>query len=213
MSARAKPTFEVLAVLTILGLLGGYTVLARGKAKHRNADSQCRNNLGQIAMAALQYADDHRFFPHFTQISRLDGDHTSDTSARAMRVLVAKGYLDDPSVFICPASLDAAPALAPAHVILTAATDNSYGWTRRGLTTNSHCNNFLAGDKARLIEEKLDRPERAGNMHGNHRECMNVVSTDAHVQRIVPEGDQITTGNIANTTNSPPGGYLGVLND
>ena len=130
-----------------------------------------------------------------------------------MKLLVRFNYLTDPNVFVCPSSPDRAPALAPERVALTAATDLSYGWTRRGLTTNCQCRHIVAGDKARFVPEE-DATHR-GNMRGNHAECMNVVMSDAHTQRIPPEGDQITTKNIAvcQTSAAGVGGYLGVLPD
>jgi hypothetical protein len=70
---------------------------------------------------------------------------------------------------------------------------------------------MLFCDKARLVPDLADRPERCGNMVGNHPDCMNAVCQDGHTVRITPDTDIINTHNIADTTS--PGGFLGVLDD
>jgi hypothetical protein len=205
---RRRPSFDIVLVALILALLGGYLALAKERARRKNSHKDCAENLGRIAMAAFQYADDKRFLPHMTRIPELDGDHTTDTAAQAMNLLVKYGYQTDPRVFVCPASRDRIPERAPEKIALTASVDLSYGWTRRGLTTNGGLN-LLAGDKSRFVPE--EDGWHTGNMRGNHTDCMMAVFTDGHVTRIRPEGDGITTKNVASTRVG--GGYLGVLAD
>ncbi len=51
-------------------------------------------------------------------------------------------------------------------------------------------------------------------MRGDHPDCMMVVHVDGHTMRLTPEGDQITTKNVALCQTTPSiGGYLGVLQD
>jgi len=98
--------------------------------------------------------------------------------------------------------------------------DLSYGWTKRGLTTNSQSTVLVSGDKARILQTTDDGgtgtqggAKHTNNAIGNHKDAMLVVCVDAHSQRLTPNGDQITTLNVAQATASPPGGYLGVLED
>ncbi len=208
---RRRPSFEIGLLVVIVALVAGYAAFARERGRAKKEHVVCASNLQKIGLAAMQYADDKRFFPHLTKLSQLDGDHTSDTSALAMNLLVKFNYLSDPSVFVCPGSRDHAPALAPERVALTAATDLSYGWTRKGIAPNCQCLHMIAGDKARFVTEE-DSTHR-GSMRGNHADCMQVVMSDGRVERIKPDGDSINTRNIANTTMAAPSGFLGVLPD
>jgi prepilin-type N-terminal cleavage/methylation domain-containing protein len=103
---------------------------------------------------------------------------------------------------------------------LTDMLDCSYGWTLRGLTSNSQSTVFVSGDKARIQTTTDDQGSatggggnHTGNCIGNHKDCMICVCVDSHTQRLTPNGDQITTANVADSTNTPPGGYLGVVED
>ncbi|HZV02630.1 MAG TPA: DUF1559 domain-containing protein, partial [Planctomycetota bacterium] len=209
-------------------------------ARLKAGEERCANNLKQIGLAAMTYADDKRFFPHRAVMSRLDPGATSNTAPRCLRALLCFGYLEDPQVFVCPSSPDHAgrfeapdrrlfcwtsgsPGAVPLGASpiydttgagdrpLTAMTDLSYGWTMKGLCGASMSTNLVAGDKARLVPGRGDDPEREGNMRGNHAQRLNAVCLDAHVVRITPEGDEVTTHNVAETTQG--GGYLGVLED
>jgi hypothetical protein len=146
---------------------------------------------------------------HFMLAQRAPGVD-SDESARAIRLLYSFNYLEG-RPFVCPGSNDVAQGPTPRDEHLTVATDLSYGYTTRGHTTNVISSWLLFADKARYVSELTDRPERSGNMAGNHPDCMNAVCQDGHTIRITPENDCINTHTIANTT--WPGGFLGVLPD
>jgi hypothetical protein len=74
---------------------------------HTKAEStRCANNLKQIGLAAIQYSDDKRFFPHIAPRDQLDGGYTSNTAARVFRALVFYNYDDNPESFVCPSSPD-----------------------------------------------------------------------------------------------------------
>jgi hypothetical protein len=237
---RGFALFELLFVLLGIGLAWCFLRITCLSARLKAGEERCANNLKQIGLAALNYADDRRFFPHRALISRLDPGVTSNIAPRCCRALFCFGYLEDPRVFVCPSSPDRAAPFEPpvarffcwssgtpgsvpvgASPIydttgagdrpLTAMTDLSYGWSMKGLSGGSISTNLLAGDKARLVPGRGDDPEREGHMRGNHAQRLNAVCLDAHVVRILPEGDEVTTHNVAETTQG--GGFLGVLED
>jgi len=244
MRQRGLTLLEALFLVAIVFLLVTLLGVTRLSSHRHQKTAKCSNNLKQIGMAALQYADDKRAFPHIGAANALDGGIESDTAARCIRSLIHFNYDDNPDGFICPSSRDLAAGLddaarrdtrnfhwaagkgpqnpitdSPLYNVggagdrpLTEMTDLSYGWTRRAFASNAIPATPLAGDKARIVEDRELEPLRQGNMAGNHRDAMNVVYVDAHVARLTPDPDSgITTHNVADTT--PGGGFLGVLGD
>ncbi len=250
MKRRNGMTLVDLAVMVNLGFIGFLFLVVvtvpmgcRG-GRGRAIQTKCGNNLKQIGLAAIQYADDKRFFPHIAPIKSLDGGWQSDTASRVARALINQGYHDDHEAFVCPSSPDqyvpitkaarenmrafrwggkdgapdAPSPLVKAHETdrpLDEMTELSYGWTRRGYSPNSHSANLLAGDKSRSqARDDVPQPGTAhvGNMAGNHKDAMLAVCVDGHTIRLTPNGDQITTRTIGETT-GPGAGFLGVLGD
>ena len=243
---------ETLVALAVVGL--GVLLLAPALLKTRGEANRthCGNNLKQIGLAALQYSDDKRWFPHVAAISSLDGGYDSNTAARCLRSLVHFNYLDNPESFVCPSGIDSPaplttrqkmdirlwswkenadaedatkPPLVREDVNDRALNDPemttlSYGWTRRGLTSNTMSSIALAGDKARRQHDDQGfspyHDAHYGPMIGNHEDCMLIVATDAHTQRLTPNSDGLNTGSssasISGTANGGDG-YLGVLAD
>jgi len=240
---------ELLVVIAIIGILATLLMPALMKAKEKANQTKCTNNLKQIALSGIQYADDKRFFPHVTKLTSLDPDVTTSTApAQCIRSFTFFNYDDNPESYICPSSVDfvsplddasksdirawtwgighdlAAPFVPP---IVTADSEDktltangiqslSYGWTRKGFTSNSLSSNLIAADKARQIASNDvtggTTGGHTGQTTGNHKDCMVAVCIDAHTQRVVPNGDVMDTTKIAQaTTNSD--GFLCVLSD
>jgi type II secretory pathway pseudopilin PulG len=87
----------VLGVTLLVFLLGGGVCVAlmmpaMAQAKARANQTKCANNLRQIGLAAIQYADDKRFYPY---------DANGDTNA-VLLVLQQNRYIDDLQHLACP---------------------------------------------------------------------------------------------------------------
>lgn len=243
---------DLAVLVATVSLVAAFQVPSYLRCRTASNRTICARNLKQIALAAMQYSDDKRFFPHIAKITELDGDHATATSARCLRSLVFFGYLDNPEDFVCPSSADetallttaqkqdlrrwswradrdvADPSVSP--IVSADASDLplsdrdmttlSYGWTRRGYTSNGCCQ-LLAADKSRRQDgDGLLGPARTGAhvgpLAGNHGDCMVAVAADGHTTRIAPEGDVLTTGRVSPSisgTENPGDGYLGVLAD
>src|ERR1700678_2061071 len=114
---RRDPGFTVIELIIVIGVLALVTTLlmpALVKTREKSTEPRCRTNLKQIALAAMQYADEKRFFPHRAKMSKLDGGFSTDTAARCMRALVYYNYDDKPESFVCPSSPDEWKPLEPA---------------------------------------------------------------------------------------------------
>ncbi|MEZ0230281.1 MAG: hypothetical protein ACAI25_16785 [Planctomycetota bacterium] len=237
----------IVGVVVLVGAAAFRVGTMRLQAKAAHGET-CSNRLRQLGMAAVQYSDDKRFLPHLGPISKLDPGYKSNVTSRVFRALVYFNYLDDPKQFVCPASPDApapwdeavkkdprtfrwsgeagAPGLSPvvqggAEVSdrpLDGATEISYGWTRRGLTTNTSALNAVAADKSMRVGEDASAASKAahqGSMVGNHKDFMVVLFTDGHTRQITKAGDTMTmtTATISRAEASGSAGYLGVLGD
>jgi hypothetical protein len=97
----------VFGVITVITLLFG-SVALRPLTPHKERANQakCANNLKQIALAAIEYSDDHHVFPHVGSPEVLDGGYKSNTATRVFRTLVWCTYVEDPEAFVCPSSAD-----------------------------------------------------------------------------------------------------------
>lgn len=181
----------------------GLAVAALGRATGKANRSKCHNNLRQIAFGAIQHADDRRVMPHVGPPGELAGGVESNHATRTLRSLVDMGYLESGG-FVCPESNDVAvePVLPTAagqrwtwgalrgapHVDATSpdardptlaeTTELSYGWTRRGLSSNARSTTPLAADRA---VRARDADPTDDPLQGNHVGGLGVMQADGSV--------------------------------
>jgi hypothetical protein len=188
------------AVVLVLGLAAAFVKVATIQIRERSKGSACESNLQQIGLAAIQYCDDKRFYPHVRAIRERDGDATTNEGPRALRSLLYFTYLEDPAVFCCPESAD-----EPAKLNEAARAElRRFGWN--GGTESGAPPIAVAGEHDRPLAETKDlsygwmREAHGGNaIHGftvcgdrascNHAGSFCVVINDASTHRIRAKND------------------------
>jgi hypothetical protein len=172
---------------------------------------KCSNNLRQIAMATIQYADDKRFFPHVAKVKQLDGDADTSDAPRSIRALVWYGYYDNPEGLVCSSSNDLYVPIQdnnvrenmrlwlwkgktgePTNSPWTGGNDPSlrnveelsYTYTRRGYNSGVSSTKILAADRATRVKGS-ETSKWPGDV-GNHEGGWNVVKADATVEFCTP---------------------------
>jgi hypothetical protein len=227
----AKTVLIVLAVIFLLcvagtGVLAALMVPALNRAKQKANRTKCSNNLRQLGLASLQYADDKRFFPHVGSLRELDGDVTTSDVPRKVRTLVYFYYHDNPEGFICPESYDlfipmppaamndtklwfwdgganpGAPGLSPIvdgapDPALDQTLELSYGTTRKPMNSNARSTALLGADRALRDGTDVGNP-----LEGNHPDGWNVLRADCTTTWVSTYGSPTPSMDLTRTTPS-----------
>lgn len=202
-------TLFTLLGLAVVACLPAAMALARDRADR----TACADRLRRLASAAIQYADERRFFPKIAPHRVLDGGIETADAPRKVRALLWYGYHDDPRAWVCPASDDEAEPAATAARLdprawrwagavgspsgtsgpiaeadgdpsLLATHELSYGWQRRTLTSGGAMSgDTIAGDRAVRGDDAGPGDGLPGSA-GNHAGGWNVVTVTRGVQWI-----------------------------
>ncbi len=89
---------ELLVVVAIIAVLAALLLPALSRAKEQSKSAACINNLHQVGIAYLSYADDH------DGELRLRDDMPGQSSCNYAAVLINTGYIRSWSVFYCPSA-------------------------------------------------------------------------------------------------------------
>lgn len=107
MQRRGFTLIELLVVIAIIAILAAilFPVFARAREKARQ--SSCLSNMKQLALAAMQYAQDYdeRWHPHYyaAPVALPQPDGGSPTTALTW-AHVSYPYINNTQVFLCPSN-------------------------------------------------------------------------------------------------------------
>ena len=136
---------------------------------------------------------------------------TGGHQAKIIRALLWYGYHDNPEGWICPSSFDQFIPIGDAavrdkirlwywegasdgqiskspfvdgqgDVELSETTELSYGWTIKGMNSNTRSTSLLGADRARRLDEESSMDTSSAGLLGNHSDGWNVLKADATVE-------------------------------
>ena len=214
---RGIQRLDVVVLMAILGLGTALLASVHVRAREKTACSRCSTRLRQVALGAISYADDKRFFPRLDPgPGGLTGGPESSTARRTIELLVRQGYTDE--VPVCPASDD---TLAPVPRDADPSAPRpgldedphlSYGWTRRAMNASVRSTAPLAADRAiraRPPDARRDPSLPPGRV-GNHEQGLLLAQADGSVIWIPASELDALAALVATDERDPRSGFLGI---
>ena len=186
---------ELLVVMAIICVLAGILLPAVFGARQRALRAKCLSNLHQISLSLIAYANDNdeRFpdlvAPDGTVVPAVgpDGTIAAEPARSAFALLLKRGYIQTPEVFICPATTDRIPDGFPAlcreadlRDLILPEDGCSYGWDPTK-THHAHGSCAIAADKPSSGVSELLAGTTDNNSDNHQRKGQNVLFNSGHV--------------------------------
>lgn len=198
---------ELLVVIAIIAILAGMLLPALGRARDEARKVRCTSNLKQLGTAMHLYLNKFGDMSSFAEPAK---DFRGD---EFLCILFWKDIVQEPKVFVCPATSDRGPVDEAGDDIpmpgkewsnwnkVTTLEDKecSYAARCKGITGDTHRNtghDFTESAMSGSSVMACDKGINAARTSDNHSDGVNVVYFDSHVtfipdiQTFVGEDDQ-----------------------
>ena len=100
---------ELLVVIAIIAILAGMLLPALGQAREKARSISCVNNMKQVGLARLMYADDYNSSIIPFSIHYADPVNNAYLTAAWSSALPALGYFKTTAIYVCPSRAEPSP--------------------------------------------------------------------------------------------------------
>jgi prepilin-type processing-associated H-X9-DG protein len=177
----AFTVIELLTVIAIIGILAAMLMPALSKAREKGKRANCANNLRQITLGMLNYAEDYggnfpTCYPAGSGYSHSNcdpdcaGPFGNGGATQFFQLIIKLGYVPSPKVFVCPSDrwygdsdLPVFPAYSwdhqtPGSAIPMSGNNKSYFYVSRLNNKQGHNTYLLLADDSHYMPSHCANP-------------------------------------------------------
>ncbi|MFH1730219.1 MAG: type II secretion system protein [Planctomycetota bacterium] len=184
---------ELLVVIAIIAILAGMLLPALGRARDEARKVRCTSNLKQLGTAM------HLYLNKFGDMSSFAEPAGAFRGDEFLCILFWKEIVQEPKVFVCPATSDTGPVDSSGDDVVMPAKEWS-NWNKVGTLTDKQCSyaarckaiggtndfrstghDFTESSMSGASVMACDKGINSARTSDNHSDGINVVYFDSHV--------------------------------